>query len=128
MTEEEAGREVRRFAFLRQMELWGGTKIALAHHRNDNVETLIFHLCRGTGLAGLAGIAPADGPWIHPLLCVDRKEIESYLENGEYLIVQMRPIWTSAIREIESGRRFCLIWNNILTARVYSIWHAQWKK
>lgn len=81
LTEEEAGREVRRFAFLRQMELWGGTKIALAHHRNDNVETLIFHLCRGTGLAGLAGIAPADGPWIHPLLCVDRKEIESYLEK-----------------------------------------------
>lgn len=81
LTEEEAGREVRRSAFLRQMELWGGTKIALAHHRNDNVETLIFHLCRGTGLAGLAGIAPADGPWIHPLLCVDRKEIESYLEK-----------------------------------------------
>ena len=41
LTEEEAGREVRRSAFLRQMELWGGTKIALAHHRNDNVETLI---------------------------------------------------------------------------------------
>lgn len=81
LTEEEAGREVRRFAFLRQMELWGGTKIALAHHKNDNVETLIFHLCRGTGLSGLAGIAPKDGPWIRPLLCVDREEIESYLKK-----------------------------------------------
>lgn len=81
LTEEEAGREVRRSAFLRQMKEWGGTKIALAHHKNDNVETLIFHLCRGTGLAGLAGIAPIDGPWIHPLLCVDRQEIESYLEK-----------------------------------------------
>lgn len=81
LTEEEAGREVRRAVFLRQMEEWGGTKIALAHHKNDNAETLIFHLCRGTGLAGLAGIAPVDGPWIHPLLCVERREIESYLEK-----------------------------------------------
>lgn len=81
LTEEEAGREVRRMVFRQQMEEWGGTKVALAHHKNDNVETLIFHLCRGTGLSGLAGIAPVDGPWIRPLLCVDREEIESYLKK-----------------------------------------------
>ncbi len=77
--EEEAGREVRREDFLKHCSQWNGTKIALAHHRDDNAETLLFHLCRGSSLEGLGGIEPVNGPWIHPLLCVDRKEIESYL-------------------------------------------------
>ena len=47
LTEEEAGREVRRSAFLRQMELWGGTKIALAHHRNCLLYTSVRRYAQG---------------------------------------------------------------------------------
>ncbi len=79
LTEEEAGREVRRKCFQETLEEAGGTRIALAHHENDNAETLIFHLCRGTGLKGLGGMEPVNGKWIRPLLCLERKEIACYL-------------------------------------------------
>lgn len=81
LTVEEAGREVRRAAFLEVLKKKKGTRIALAHHQNDNVETLILNLCRGSGLKGIGGIPPAEGVWIHPLLCLKRKEVESYLEE-----------------------------------------------
>ena len=81
MTEEEAGRDIRRTCFCKVLKEWGGTKIALAHHENDNVETLLWNLCRGTGIRGLGGIAPVNDVWIRPLLCVKRWEIESYLKK-----------------------------------------------
>lgn len=81
LTEEEAGRAVRRRRFLEAMKEQGGTLIATAHHKNDNAETVLWNLCRGTGLKGIAGISPKNGVWIRPLLCLERKEIESYLEN-----------------------------------------------
>ncbi len=81
LTEEEAGREVRREAFENVMRQQKGTRIALAHHMNDNAETVLWNLCRGTSLKGLGGIAPVSGVWIRPLLCVKRREIESYLEK-----------------------------------------------
>ena len=83
LTLEEAGRNVRRMRFGQVLEESGGTKIALAHHQNDNAETLIWNLCRGCGLKGMGGIAPVDGVYVRPLLCLKRKEIESYLaERG----------------------------------------------
>lgn len=81
LTVEEAGREVRRAAFKEVLRKKQGTKIALAHHQNDNAETLLLNLCRGTGLKGMGGIPPVEGVWIHPLLCLKRKEVESYLEE-----------------------------------------------
>ena len=79
--EEEAGREIRKKCFAQTMKELDANIIALAHHQNDNVETFIWNLCRGTGLQGLAGIAPVSGNIIRPLLCVKRDEIEEYLKE-----------------------------------------------
>jgi tRNA(Ile)-lysidine synthase len=81
LTLEEAGRNVRRKIFEKVMQECQGDRIALAHHQNDNVETLLWNLCRGCGLKGVSGIAPVDGAYIRPLLGVSRKKIESYLEK-----------------------------------------------
>ncbi len=78
---EEAGREVRRECFEQARTKHDGTKIALAHHQNDNAETFLFRLARGTGLKGLGGMAPVKGEYIRPLLCVDRDEIEEHLRE-----------------------------------------------
>lgn len=78
---EEAGRE-ERYRILRE-EADGGL-IAVGHHREDQAETLLFHLFRGTGLRGLSGMAPRRDDIIRPLLAVSRDEIEAYLaERGQ---------------------------------------------
>lgn len=74
LSEEEAGREVR-YSFFREL----GDKIATAHNKNDNVETLFMRLIRGTGLNGLVGIKYKNGNIIRPLLNVSRKDIESFV-------------------------------------------------
>ena len=87
MTLEEAGRKARYDAFQRFMEEWNGDKVALAHHQNDVAETFLYHLARGSGIRGLCGIRPVRERIIRPLLGVERKEIENYLEQKgiEYL-------------------------------------------
>lgn len=81
-TEEEAGRNLRRNIFAKVLSEQNGTKIALAHHKNDNVETFLWNLCRGTGFKGLGGILPVNGQYIRPLLCLKREEIENYLQEN----------------------------------------------
>ena len=76
---EEAGRKARYETFARVREEWGGTKIAVAHHREDQAETMLLHLCRGTHLAGMQGMRPRQGVIIRPLLDVSREEIEAWL-------------------------------------------------
>ncbi len=78
---EEAGRQVRYQAMERLREKMGFTKIAVAHHSKDQAETILFHLCRGSGLAGLRGMQPFHGGIIRPLLLVSRLEIEDFLKE-----------------------------------------------
>ena len=76
---EETAREMR-YAFLRQAaEEAGADLIATAHTANDNAETILFHLARGSGLRGLGGIAPQRDGIIRPLLTTTRREVEDYL-------------------------------------------------
>ena len=57
-------------------------KIAIAHNKNDKIETIIMHLLRGSGLSGLKGIEPIrDNKYIRPLLECERTEIEQYCED-----------------------------------------------
>lgn len=80
VSEEEEGRRIRYEAFKKAL---GGRKgrIAVAHNSNDRAETMLFHLFRGTGLAGAGGIRPVNGKVIRPLLCIRRTEIERWLEE-----------------------------------------------
>lgn len=56
-------------------------KIATAHTADDNAETVLLHLVRGTGLKGLGGIAPVRGKLIRPMLEITRREVEAFLEE-----------------------------------------------
>ena len=79
--EEEAGRRFRYEAFERAAVQYGADRIAVAHNLNDLSETMLFHLFRGSGIKGLAGIPAVRGKVIRPLLCVERSEIEAYLKE-----------------------------------------------
>ncbi|MDD3270741.1 MAG: tRNA lysidine(34) synthetase TilS [Syntrophomonadaceae bacterium] len=85
---EEAGRDCRYQYFAELAAELGATRIATAHHQDDNAETVLLNIIRGSGIKGLRGIRPVNGIIIRPLLCVDKNEIESYLaENSiEYCI------------------------------------------
>ena len=78
---EMAARELR-YAWFEQLRLQQGADvIAVAHHKDDSVETLLLNLIRGTGINGLLGIRPKNGNIVRPLLCLDRKEITEYLQE-----------------------------------------------
>jgi tRNA(Ile)-lysidine synthase len=80
---EEAGREVRREFLATVAARFPSAVVALAHHRDDQSETVLMHLARGCGVSGLAGMRPRDGIFIRPLLGVGRTEIHAFLsENG----------------------------------------------
>lgn len=78
---ETAARQLRYEAFERLLKEHGLQLVAVAHHLEDSVETLLFNLMRGTGIKGLCGIAPINGNIIRPLLSVTRADIESYLNQ-----------------------------------------------
>ena len=81
LSTEEAARVLRYSAFASHSE---GKKIATAHNANDNLETVILNLARGTGVKGLAGIPHVRDNIIRPMLTVTRAEIEHFLaERGQ---------------------------------------------
>ena len=73
----EAAARTARYAFLQTLP----GKIATAHTADDNAETLLLHLIRGTGLKGLGGIAPVRENLIRPMLTVTRQEVLAFLES-----------------------------------------------
>ena len=109
LSEEEAGRILRYEALEREAEAWeaeparglgseadsaqpgcpgasavrrpGPVKIAVAHHGDDQAETILHNLCRGSGLAGLGGMQPVNGRIIRPLLAMSRADIVNWLDS-----------------------------------------------
>lgn len=83
LSSEMAGRIVRYGFFDEIIKEHGYTKIATAHNANDQAETILFRLMRGTGLEGLGGIKTKRDNIIRPILCLSRQEVEEYIENNK---------------------------------------------
>ena len=78
---EMAARELRYSWFETIRKHHQANYIAVAHHKDDSVETVLLNLIRGTGIKGLTGISPKNGHVIRPLLCISRSEVESYISE-----------------------------------------------
>ena len=94
---EAAARDAR-YAYLRSLN----GKIATAHTADDNAETVLMRMVRGTGLKGLGAIAPVGGNVIRPMLLVTRQEVEEFLKT-----------WGLPHREDSSNASFCFFRNRI---------------
>ncbi len=80
---EEAGRNVRYKFFNEILRKTQSNKIATAHTKNDNVETVLMNILRGTGTAGLKGIETKREHYIRPLINCKREQIENYCEENK---------------------------------------------
>lgn len=106
LTEEEAGRSVRYEIFENETKGKGNCVIAVAHHMDDQAETVLMNLLRGSGIRGCCGI-PVKRPVsyesttniVRPLLCVRRCEIEAWLEaNGQAWCIDETNLQTEYLR------------------------------
>lgn len=114
LSEEEAGRILRYEALEREAAAWeseseerrtsqeeggrrppsGAVKIAVAHHGDDQAETILHNLCRGSGLAGLGGMQPVNGRIIRPLLTMGRQDILNWLAARKLEFCQDSSNWS----------------------------------
>ena len=83
ISSEEAGREIRYGFFNEILTGLGGGKIAVAHNKNDQAETIIMRIIRGAGIDGLRGMDFISGNIIRPILNIDRLDIEDYIEKNQ---------------------------------------------
>lgn len=84
LTEEEMGRVYRYQCFEEVLKQVNGNKIAVAHHMDDQAETLLFHLARGSRLAGMEGMRPVtDDRIIRPLLGCRKEELINWLKQKQ---------------------------------------------
>ena len=115
---EEAGRDLR-YAFLRKTAAGiGAAKIATAHTLNDQAETFIMRLLRGSGLRGLAGIAPIrDDLIIRPMIQVEREKLKLTLRRGISNTGWIRAILTVAICATGSDWTSCPGFNRTMNHR-----------
>lgn len=87
MSVEECGREVRKLVLTHVAQKSGATKIALGHNLNDQAETLIYRIARGTGFRGLCGMNVMSDGFIRPLLFTEKSDIKAYaVENRLFYI------------------------------------------
>jgi tRNA(Ile)-lysidine synthase len=80
---EMAARDLRYAWFETLRQAQNADVIAVAHHRDDSIETMLLNLIRGTGIKGLTGIVPKNGNIIRPLLCVSKQEILDFVKTKE---------------------------------------------
>jgi len=77
-----AARDLRYQWFQQLKQQHGYDAIALAHHQNDTIETILLNLTRGTGIAGLHGILPKNGDLVRPLLFLNREDIQQLIQQN----------------------------------------------
>ncbi len=85
-----AARNLRYDYFYELQKLFGFNYILTAHHRNDQIATLLFHLIRGTGLQGLSGIPEKNGSILRPLLQVSKSDIVTYAKHYQIPFLEDR--------------------------------------
>ena len=96
---EMAARELRYAWFEEMRQELGAEDIAVAHHRDDQVETVLLNLIRGTGLRGLAGMHERSGHIVRPLLHMSRQDILDYLSQiGQEYITDSTNLERDALR------------------------------
>jgi len=83
-----AARELRYQWFEQIRKQYNYATVALAHHQNDAIETILLNLIRGTGIAGLHGILPKNNQWVRPLLFLTRDEIASIITQNQLAYVE----------------------------------------
>lgn len=87
-SKEQHARYLRRAFFESIAKQYQNAYIALAHHKNDQLETFFIRLARGTSLQGLSGIKKQDGLYIRPLLNISKQEILDYLTQKNICFLQ----------------------------------------
>ena len=83
-----AARDLRYQWFDQLRQQYNYDAIALAHHQNDTIETILLNLTRGTGIAGLHGILPKNGYLVRPLLFLNRDEIQQLIQQNKLSYVE----------------------------------------
>ncbi|MDB5125182.1 MAG: tRNA(Ile)-lysidine synthetase [Mucilaginibacter sp.] len=83
-----AARQLRYQWFEQVRQQSGYDYIALAHHQNDAIETILLNLTRGTGIAGMHGILPKNGNLVRPMLFLNREEIEAVVNENKLAYVE----------------------------------------
>src|SRR6185437_11507190 len=119
---EDAARRLRYEFFARVVQQGHATKIAVAHTMDDQAETVVARLLRGTGPSGLAGIYPSVETVIRPLLGIRRAVLRDYLRMIKQEWCEEGQIWTPRGSGLEFARGCCLCSSGIFPLMPWSIW------